>query len=68
MPFAGCLRQHRIGRSAAQDRCERRPVGQLISFAANLAKETRGFTLAQTGKLGVIAPVGLFSKKIKSLD
>lgn len=85
------------------------PVGQLVSFAANLAKEkgidvktieitdwivinetvqngdadanffqhstylaiqnkTRGFTLAQTDKVGVIAPVGLFSKKLKSLN
>jgi D-methionine transport system substrate-binding protein len=85
------------------------PVGQLISFAANLAKEKgidvktieitdwivinetvqngdadanffqhstylaiqnkqRGFTLAQADKVGVIAPVGLFSRTIKSLS
>jgi len=85
------------------------PVGQLVSFAAKLAKEKgidvkvvelsdwvainevvnsgdvdanlfqhstylalqnkqRGFNLVQVDKVGVIAPVGLFSKKIKSLD
>jgi D-methionine transport system substrate-binding protein len=85
------------------------PVGQLVSFAAALAKEKgldvkvveltdwivinesvqngdvdanlfqhstylaiqnkqRGFTLSQVDKVGVIAPVGLFSKKIKSLS
>lgn len=85
------------------------PIGQLVSFAADLAKtkgidvkvveltdwivineslqngdvdanlfqhstylaiqnKQRGFTLAQVDKVGVIAPVGLFSKKIKHLD
>ncbi|WP_441228867.1 MetQ/NlpA family ABC transporter substrate-binding protein [Tardiphaga sp. 20_F10_N6_6] len=85
------------------------PVGQLVSFAASLAKDKgldvkvveltdwivinesvqsgdtdanlfqhstylaiqnkqRGFTLAQVDKVGVIAPVGLFSKKVKSLS
>lgn len=85
------------------------PVGQLLSFAASVAKEKgldvkiveltdwivinetvqsgdadanlfqhstylaiqnkqRGFNLVQVDKVGVIAPVGLFSKKIKSLD
>jgi D-methionine transport system substrate-binding protein len=85
------------------------PIGQLVSFAAKLAKEKgvdvkviemtdwvalneavnsgdvdanlfqhntylslqnkqRSFDLVQVDKVGVIAPVGLFSKKIKSLD
>jgi D-methionine transport system substrate-binding protein len=85
------------------------PVGQLVSFAAKLAKDKgidvkvveltdwvvlnevvnsgdvdanlfqhatylalqnkqRGFNLVQVDKVGVIAPVGLFSKKIKKLD
>jgi D-methionine transport system substrate-binding protein len=85
------------------------PVGQLVSFAAKLAKDKgldvkvvelsdwvainevvnsgevdanlfqhatylalqnkqRGLNLVQADKVGVIAPVGLFSKKIKSLD
>lgn len=85
------------------------PVGQLVSFAAQLAKDKgvdvkvveltdwivinesvqsgdtdanlfqhstyltiqnkqRGFNLVQVDKVGVIAPVGLFSKKIKSLS
>jgi D-methionine transport system substrate-binding protein len=85
------------------------PVGQLVSFAAKLAKDKgidvkvvelsdwvalnevvnsgdvdanlfqhatylaiqnkqRGFNLVQVDNVGVIAPVGLFSKKIKTLD
>lgn len=85
------------------------PVGQLVSFAATLAKKKgldvkvveltdwvalneavysgdvdanlfqhgtylalqnkqRGYILVQVDKVGVIAPVGLFSKKIKTLD
>jgi D-methionine transport system substrate-binding protein len=85
------------------------PVGQLVSFAAKLAKDKgidvkvvelsdwvalnevvnsgdvdanlfqhatylaiqnkqRGFNLVQVDNVGVIAPVGLFSKKIKKLD
>lgn len=85
------------------------PVGQLVSFAATLAREKgldvrvveltdwivlnetvqngdadanlfqhstylaiqnkqRGFNLVQVDNVGVIAPVGLFSKKIKSLN
>jgi D-methionine transport system substrate-binding protein len=85
------------------------PVGQLVGFAAKLAKEKgldvklvelgdwvainevvnsgevdanlfqhatylalqnkqRGLNLVQVDKVGVIAPVGLFSKKIKTLD
>ena len=33
-----------------------------------LQNKQRGFNLVQVDKVGVIAPVGLFSKKIKSLD
>jgi D-methionine transport system substrate-binding protein len=85
------------------------PIGQLVSFAAKLAKDRgidvtvveltdwvalnevvhsgdvdanlfqhstylalqnkqRGFDLVQVDRVGVIAPVGLFSKKIKNLD
>lgn len=85
------------------------PIGQLVGFAAKLAKEKgqdvkvvelsdwvainevvnsgdvdanlfqhatylalqnkqRGYNFVQVDKVGVIAPVGLFSKKIKSLD
>ena len=85
------------------------PVGQLVGFAAKLAKDKgldvkvvelsdwvainevvnsgevdanlfqhatylalqnkqRGYNLVQVDKVGVIAPVGLFSKKIKTLD
>jgi D-methionine transport system substrate-binding protein len=85
------------------------PVGQLVAFAAKLAKEkgidvkvvemtdwvalneavnsgdvdanlfqhatylalqnkNRGFNLVQVDKVGVIAPVGLFSHKVKTLD
>jgi D-methionine transport system substrate-binding protein len=85
------------------------PVGQLVSFAASIAKQKgidvkvveltdwivlneavqsgevdanlfqhstylaiqnkqRGFNLVQVDKVGVIAPVGLFSKKIKTLS
>ncbi|WP_213775309.1 MetQ/NlpA family ABC transporter substrate-binding protein [Bradyrhizobium sp. dw_78] len=85
------------------------PVGQLVSFAASLAKDKgidvkvveltdwvaineavysgdvdanlfqhgiylalqnkqRGLNLVQVDKVGVIAPVGLFSKKVKTLD
>jgi D-methionine transport system substrate-binding protein len=85
------------------------PVGQLVGFAAKLAKEKgidvkvtelsdwvainevvnsgdvdanlfqhatylaiqnkqRGYNLVQVDKVGVIAPVGLFSRKIKTLD
>jgi D-methionine transport system substrate-binding protein len=85
------------------------PIGQLVSFAAKVAKDRgidvkvveltdwvalnevvysgdvdanlfqhstylalqnkqRGFDLVQVDKVGVIAPVGLFSKKIKNLD
>ncbi|WP_224741855.1 MetQ/NlpA family ABC transporter substrate-binding protein [Bradyrhizobium sp. 2S1] len=42
----------------------------LFQHATYLAiqNKQRGFNLVQVDKVGVIAPVGLFSKKIKSLD
>ncbi|WP_239591894.1 MetQ/NlpA family ABC transporter substrate-binding protein, partial [Stenotrophomonas maltophilia] len=42
----------------------------LFQHATYLAiqNKQRGFNLVQVDKVGVIAPVGLFSRKIKSLD
>src|SRR5207245_8818734 len=47
-----------------------RRSSDLFQHATYLALQNkqRGFNLVQADKVGVIAPVGLFSKKIKKLD